>query len=151
MARSSREILFGSSTAGPVGDAGLLLLRVFAGLALALAHGINKIPPSQGFVRRIAGFGFPVPEVFGWLSAAAELGGGILLALGLLTRPAATVIVVNLTVAVIWGHAGDPFGRRELPLLFGFVALMFLLVGAGRYSLDRLLGRAGASRFRGRP
>jgi putative oxidoreductase len=140
MARAARTLLFGYATAGPVGDAGLLLLRLFAGLALALAHGINKLPPSEGFVTRIGGFGFPAPELFGWLSGLAEFGGGMLLAAGLMTRPVAAIIIINMTVAVVFGHAGDPFGRRELPLLFGFVALQFALVGAGRYSVDGLLG-----------
>jgi putative oxidoreductase len=139
MARSARNLLFGTHTTGPVGDLGLLVLRLFAGLALALAHGINKLPPSERFVGRVAGFGFPAPEVFAWLSGFAEFGCGILVAIGLLTRPAATIIVGNMVVVVLFAHAGDPFGRRELPLLFGFVFLMFVLVGAGRYSVDALI------------
>lgn len=141
MATSARDILFGTATDHPVGSFGLLLLRVFAGIALALAHGIGKLPPSEGFVNRVAGFGFPAPELFAWMSGFAEFGGGLLLAAGLLTRPAAALIVINLTVAVIFGHAGDPFARRELALLFGFVALMFVFVGAGRYALDALVRR----------
>jgi putative oxidoreductase len=139
MARSARNLLFGTHTTGPVGDLGLLVLRLFAGLALAFAHGINKLPPSERFVGRVAGFGFPAPEVFAWLSGFAEFGCGILVAIGLLTRPAATIIVGNMVVVVLFAHAGDPFGRRELPLLFGFVFLMFVLVGAGRYSVDALI------------
>jgi putative oxidoreductase len=139
MARSARNLLFGTHTTGPVGDLGLLFLRLFAGLALAFAHGINKLPPSERFVGRVAGFGFPAPEVFAWLSGFAEFGCGILVAIGLLTRPAATIIVGNMVVVVLFAHAGDPFGRRELPLLFGFVFLMFVLVGAGRYSVDALI------------
>jgi putative oxidoreductase len=141
MERSARDVLFGSATTGPVGDLGLLPLRVFAGLALAFAHGINKIPPTERFVARIGGFGFPAPELFAWMSGFAELAGGILLAAGLLTRPVAALIVINMSVAVVFGHLGDPFGRRELALMFGFVALMFALVGAGRYSLDGLIRR----------
>jgi putative oxidoreductase len=47
MAHSVRSLLFGSSSAGPTADFGLLLLRVFAGLALAFAHGLGKLPPSE--------------------------------------------------------------------------------------------------------
>lgn len=140
MARSAREILFGTSTTGAVGDLGLLLLRLFAGLALALAHGMRKIPPAEGFVNRVAGFGFPgPPEFWAYMSGFAEFGAGILVAVGLLTRPAAAFIVLNMIVVVLFGHAGDPFGRRELPLLFLFTFLMFALVGAGRYSVDALI------------
>jgi putative oxidoreductase len=141
MSGTARAVLFGHSSTGPVGDVGLALLRAFAGIALALQHGINKLPPSQGFVTRIGGFGFPAPELFGWLSGLAEFGGGLLLAAGFMTRPVAAVIVINMTVAVVFGHAGDPFARRELPLLFLFVALMFAFVGAGRYSADAAIRR----------
>jgi putative oxidoreductase len=141
MARSTRELLFGTATTGPRGDVGLLLLRLFAGLALAFAHGLGKMPPSEGFVNRIAGFGFPVPEAFAWMSGLTEFIGGILLAFGLTTRPVATIIVVNMAVAVVFGHAGDPFARRELAMMFGFVALMFAFVGGGRYSVDGTINR----------
>jgi putative oxidoreductase len=134
-----RTLLFGSSTAGPIGDVGLLLLRGFAGLALAFQHGLGKLPPRTGFVDRVGSFGFPAPEFFALMSGIAEFFGGVLLAIGLMTRPAAALIVINMTVAVVFGHAGDPFGRRELPLLFLFVALMYAFVGAGRYGLDRLI------------
>jgi putative oxidoreductase len=139
---TTRQLLLGYNTAGPIGDLGLLILRVFAGLALALAHGINKVPPSEGFVNRIGGFGFPAPEVFAWMAGFAELGGGILLAIGLATRPAAFIIVINMAVAVSFAHADDPFRVKELALLFLFVAAMYAFVGGGRYSIDRLLNRA---------
>jgi putative oxidoreductase len=143
MARQG-NIMFGYSTAGALGDVGLLLLRVFAGLALALAHGINKVPPADGFVGMIGGFGFPAPELFAWLSGLTELVGGILLAAGLFTRPVAAFIVVNMLVAVVFAHAGDPFAGRELPLLFAVVALQFAFTGAGRYSADGVI--AGRTR-----
>jgi putative oxidoreductase len=142
MSRSIRSIVFGSATAGPVADLGLLFLRLFAGVALALAHGWNKVPPSTGFVERVGGFGFPAPELFAWMAGLTEFGGGILLAVGLATRPVATIIVLNMIVAVVFGHAGDPFARRELALMFAFVALLFAFVGGGRYAVDRAIHRA---------
>jgi putative oxidoreductase len=144
MAASVRSLLFGTYSAGRVGDVGLLLLRLFAGPALALLHGINKLPPSERFVGTIGGFGFPAPDFFGWMSGFAEFGGGLLLALGLLTRPAAALIVINMLVAVVFAHAGDDLAGRELPLFFLFAALMYFFTGAGRYSIDALIqGRDG--------
>lgn len=136
-----RRFLIGAAPRAALVDAGLLVLRVFAGLALALAHGLGKVPPSEGFVGMVDGLGFPAPTLFAWASGFAELVCGLLLAVGLLTRPAAFFIAVNMTVAVLFAHAGDAFGEREKALLFGVIALTFLLTGAGRYSVDALLRR----------
>ena len=51
-------------------DIGALLLRAFAGLALAFAHGIGKMPPSEGFVGVVAGLGFPAPGAFAWAASS---------------------------------------------------------------------------------
>jgi putative oxidoreductase len=139
MTRDHRDWLFGTFTTGPLGDAGMMLLRVYAGLALAFQHGRGKIPPSEGFQGMVGGLGFPAPELFAWMAGLAEFGGGILLALGLLTRPVAAILVLHFLVVAFLAHAGDPFARRELPLFFLFTALMFTLTGAGRYALDALI------------
>jgi putative oxidoreductase len=142
-----REVLFGGSGgASPQADVGLMLLRGFTGLALALAHGLSKIPPQPRFVEMVGGFGLPAPELFAWASGFAELGGGLLLAFGLLTRPAALLVFANMMVAVLTAHADDPFTGKEKALLFGIVALMFAFVGSGRYGLDALFRRRGADR-----
>jgi putative oxidoreductase len=137
-----KQALFGSSVHGPpAADAGLLVLRVSAGLLLALLHGMGKIPPSEGFISRTGAMGFPLPVFFAWMAGIAEFFGGILLALGLLTRPAAVLVVLQFIVVVFIAHAGDPIGRRELGMLFGFIALALAFTGPGRYSLDALIGR----------
>lgn len=134
-------LVSGARVGSPAADLGLLLLRVIAGLALALAHGMGKVPPSERFIGRVAEMGLPGPELFAWLAATAEFGGGILLALGLLTRPAALLICGTMLVVALLAHAGDPFGDREKAVLFGAIALLYLLAGAGRYSLDALIRR----------
>ena len=142
-----REILFGGSGGGSSqADVGLMLLRGFAGLTLALAHGLGKLPPNQSFVETVGGFGFPAPELFAWASGFAEFGGGLLLAFGLLTRPGALFVFINMMVAVLFAHADDPFTGKEKALLFGMVALMFAFVGSGRYGLDALFRRRVADR-----
>jgi putative oxidoreductase len=138
-AKLPRLLFSGTTTDSRAADAGLLILRLFTGLSLALAHGLGKIPPSDQFIAGVAGMGLPAPGLFAVLSALAEFGGGLLLALGLLTRPAAFLIVGNMLVVSVLAHAGAAFGVREKPILFGVVALLFLLAGGGRYSLDALL------------
>jgi len=80
--------------------------------------------------------GFPFPELSAWGSTIAELVGGLLLAAGLLTRPAALLIVINMAVVVLLAHPGGGFGAIESGLIYGVIALAFLILGAGRYSID---------------
>lgn len=120
----------------------LALLRIFTGLSLALAHGIGKLPPSDGFIGAVGNLGFPVPALFAWLSGCTEFFGGLLLAIGLLTRPAALFITINMSVAVFLRHADDPFSSKEKALFFLVVAVVFLIIGSGKYGIDSL--------FRGR-
>lgn len=133
----TNNLLFGSTTKNSVNtDVGLLLLRLLAGLSLAFAHGLGKLPPSDGFVSMLGNVGLPAPGLLAWLSGFAEFGGGLLLAIGLLTRPAALFIIINMSVALIFAHAGDAFAEREKAILFCSIALLYLFSGAGRYSLD---------------
>ena len=135
-----RDVLFGSvKMSSLVGDLGLLVLRVFAGMSLALAHGLGKVPPSEGFVKATAEMGFPLPLAFAWAAALSEVVGGILLALGLATRPASFFIACTMATAAFVRHAADPFRQKELALLFLATAFLFLCAGAGRFALDRLI------------
>ena len=141
-----RKLLFGGATVdSAAADLGLLATRVIVGLSLAFAHGIGKMPPSEGFIGGVGAMGMPAPETFAWLGGFAEFGGGILLALGLFTRPIALLICGHMLVITLLAHAGDPFGDRELAVIYGAVALLYLLVGAGRYSIDRLLRERNAA------
>jgi len=133
-----KALLFGGvKMNSAVGDLGLLILRVFTGLSLAYAHGWSKVPPGEGFVKTVTSMGFPAEMAY--LTMLAEFFGGLALAAGLLTRPVALAIVINFLVAGFIAHAADPYARKELPFLFLAVSTMFLCVGAGRFSVDRLL------------
>lgn len=112
-----------------------------AGLTLALAHGVGKLPPTDPFVARVASMGLPAPGLFAWLAALGEFGGGLLLALGLLTRAAAIVVGGGMLVTVALAHAGDPFSAREAAVLFLAIGVLYALAGPGRYSLDAMLFR----------
>ena len=135
-----RNLLFGGAGGGTsLADAGLLVLRVFAGLAMAFAHGLGKLPPSERFVDGVAEIGFPAALVFAWAAGLAEFLGGILLAFGLATRPAALFIAITMAVAAFGRHADDPFVMQELALLYLVVAIGFMLAGGGGYSADALI------------
>ncbi len=137
-----QRLLFGGEGGGSrLADAGLLLLRVFAGLTLALTHGWSKVTDPAGIIAGAGKLGFPAPTLSGWAAALSEFLGGILLALGLLTRPAAFFIAFTMFVAAALVHARDPFAMKEMALLYFCIALCFMLTGAGRYGLDTLIHR----------
>ena len=137
-----RSILFGGYSLPSLrADVGDLLLRAFAGLSLALAHGLAKVNPErfQGFVAGVEKLGFPAPTVFAWAAVASELAGGLLLAAGFLTRPAAFLIACTMAVAAFMRHASDPFNVKELALLYLAIAVCYVLRGAGRLSADHVI------------
>lgn len=137
--RGIRLVLGSATISPPLADAALTLVRVFAGLSLALAHGSAKLPPSEGFVTGVGQMGFPVPIFWSWAAGLSEFVGGLLLAAGLATRPAAFFIACTTATAGFIRHAPDPYQRKELALLYLTVALMFLVIGSGRLGLDRFL------------
>lgn len=75
------------------------------------------------------------------LAVFAEFVCSILVILGLVTRLAVIPIMITMATAVVFAHANDPFGVKEKPLLFLVVFTFLLLVGPGRYSVDRSLER----------
>jgi len=127
----------------------LPLLRLVMGLIL-MPHGCQKLFGWFG------GMGFGKFADFfdkiGWypasfwltLVALTELVGGFMLAVGFLTRFAAAAIFIFMINAV-WFTSGKGFfwttGGLEYSLLIGMVALVFLIKGGGRFSIDHALGR----------
>lgn len=137
-----RQMLFGGiAIPGWATNAGLFVLRVTSGLGLALGHGLGKVPPSERFIAGVVEMGFPAPALFAWAAGLSELAGGLLLALGLATRPSSFFVLCTMLVALLIRHAADPFGNKEKALLYAAIALLFLLLGAGKYSVDALVNR----------
>ena len=135
-----RSILFGGESGlSFAANAGLTLVRIFAGVSLALAHGLGKLPPNEGLVNATSNLGFPVPTLFAWAAGLSEFVGGLLLALGLLTRLAGFFIAFTMTTALLGVHWADPFAKKELAFLYFFFALTFMIKGANDWSIDGLL------------
>jgi len=113
----------------------LSVLRIMAALIL-MAHGTQKL------------FGFPASEpqppvplvsLFG-LAGVIETFGGLLLLLGLFTRPIAFVVAGEMATAYFMAHAPRGFwpilNRGEVPVLLCFIFLYLASAGAGVWSLD---------------
>jgi putative oxidoreductase len=77
------------------------------------------------------------------LLAATEFFGGILLILGLLTRPAAfaTMIVLVTTIYAHWVLMDQGWSGAELSILWSAILLFFVMRGGNRFSLDAMIGR----------
>lgn len=123
------------------GHVGLLFLRIFAGLAMAISHGWNKIPPSEKFIAGVANLGFPAPEFFAWAAGLSEFVGGIFIAIGLFTRPSAFLLTITMFVAAFMRHGDEAFGAQEKALLYAVLAILLLIQGPGKYSIDWLIDR----------
>lgn len=140
-----RQWFFGGHTPdGLQTDVSLSVLRVSAGLMMAAGHGLNKVPPPEGFVGLIGDMGLPIPLVFAWMAGLAEGVGGVLVALGLFTRWCALGILGAMLVAAFLAHGSDPLfaisgPSKELAVLYGWIMLVFVTTGAGRFSLDGVL------------
>jgi putative oxidoreductase len=128
------------------GDAGRLVLRVVLAILL-LFHGVSKVIGGVGFVAgMLAKVGLPAG--LGYLVYIGEVVAPALILVGLLTRAAALIVVVNMIVALLLVHTGQFFSLSETGgwalvlqgmYLGGAVALA--LLGAGRYSIGGAGGR----------
>jgi putative oxidoreductase len=80
-----------------------------------------------------------------WVSGFLEVVGGLLILVGLLTRPVAFILAGEMAVAYFWRHAPGGFwpgsNRGELAALYCFVFLDLFAAGGGGWSLEGLLRR----------
>lgn len=117
-------------------------LRFTAGACLVM-HGIGKIGEPMKNVRMVENLGFYPGTLFSPLLAGTEFFGGILIAVGLLTRPAAAaaLFVMLVTVYFHWIVQGQGFAGSEKSILWSAMLFLILVRGGGRFSLDAKLGR----------
>jgi putative oxidoreductase len=123
-------------------DVSLLVLRLAVGSIFA-AHGAQKL--MKGVAATAGGFenlGIPLPMVAAVVVIAVELGGGIALALGLLTRIAGALLAIDMLVAMLLVHLPHGFflprGVEFVLVLFG-ASIALAGVGAGALSVDAAL------------
>jgi putative oxidoreductase len=130
-------------------NTGLLIVRAVIGLVI-VGHGVQKLfgwfgghgltTTSKG----MGSLGYRPGTLFALVAGASEAGGGLLLALGLLTPLAAAAIVGTMLNAALSVHVKKGFwlanGGYEYTLVLGGVAAGLGFTGAGAYSLDHAAG-----------
>lgn len=116
-----------------------IFLRLALGVVF-MAHGWQKLTgpvgTPEGF--NIASWGWPYPVFWAWLVAVVETLGGLMIAVGLLTRIAALLIAGVMAVAILKVKLDQGLiGGFELELTLLFVALALVVTGGGKLSVDR--------------
>jgi putative oxidoreductase len=92
----------------------------------------------------IAALGLPMPLAWAYFLGILECFGGISLAIGFLVRPIALMLVVEFIVITGWSWGNGYFfskGGYEFPLLLLIIYAAIFFRGAGRCSIDRMIGK----------
>jgi putative oxidoreductase len=112
------------------------VLRIMTGL-LFLEHGTQKFLSFPAGEYAGAGLAFSNPGAY---AGIIELVCGLLIALGLFTRPAAFLASGTMAAAYFMAHAPQNFfpvnNMGDAAILYCFVFLFFVFAGPGRFSLD---------------
>jgi putative oxidoreductase len=132
----------------PAAPFGYALARFCVG-AILVPHGVQKLffggAASSVAGKAFAAWGLPAPLAWTYGIGALELFGGLMLALGLFTRPVALLFAIELLVFIFGVHIDKGWlwnrGGVQYPLFLLGLTLAFLLRGGGHYSLDRLIGK----------
>jgi len=117
-------------------DIGLLLLRLSAGGMMAFGHGLGKV---SKILTGSFEFADPLgigPAISLVLAALAEFVCSVLVVLGVKTRLVAAPVVFTMLVAAFVVHAGDPWAKKEMALLYALAFGVLLCTGAGRFGFD---------------
>ncbi|MBZ9716416.1 DoxX family protein [Mesorhizobium sp. AD1-1] len=124
-------------------DGAETVLRVVAGGFLAI-HGSQKIANPFGAAEMVEGLGFYPGALWSLLLACTEFFGGIFIAIGFLTRPAAFagLFVLLVTVWFHWVTMGQGYSGAEKSLLWAAILLFFVIRGGNRHSVDNRIGKA---------
>lgn len=121
------------------------VLRVAVGVVF-IAHGWQKLDNGvSGFAGFLTSLNIPAPELMAWVVTILEIGGGVLLVLGLGTRLAglalaALMVGTIITVKAEAGLIGEQGVGAELDVLLLAGGLTLALLGPGAASLDRAIG-----------
>lgn len=121
-------------------DLASLILRLLAGM-LMLTHGLPKL---LHFSERMDTFADPFglgSQISLTLVVFAEVFCSIFVLVGFKVRWAVIPLIITMLVAIFYAHWDDPFGRKELPLMYIGYYVALMLIGSGAYGIDGVLSK----------
>lgn len=123
-------------------DLATLLLRLMLGV-LMLFHGVAKVTYGVGFIEGLV-VAHGMPAFVAWGVFVGEIVAPLMLILGVQVRIAAALVIVNMLAAVWLVHMGDLLAlgehgayRLEVQAFYLFTALALVLLGGGRYAVQK--------------
>ena len=117
------------------------LLRVGAGTLMLVNHGLDKLIRFGDKAGKFADpFGIGSTTSLA-LTVFAEFFCAAFIILGLFTRLAAVPLIIAMSVALFYAHKGQFFGDGESAAIYLVAFLAILLLGPGKASLDRFIGK----------
>lgn len=120
----------------------MTFLRIWVGIAFII-HGFPVFNPAymEGQAAFLESYAIPLPTFMAYLSKAGEFIAGSLLLIGLFTRFAALIIIVDMLVATFYAMNGDIFGhfQGEMSFTYLIIAVALFLCGPTFLSLDKRL------------
>ena len=126
--------------------AGLLVLRLWFGISMCVAHGWGKLIGGPERWNKVGAAGMQAVGIdwgltgFGLFASVSETVFAILVAVGLFTRSAASCVAVTMVFAMMLHiDKGDPFSKVANPLELGIVFVAIAMMGPGRLSIDSWL------------
>jgi putative oxidoreductase len=132
--------LFNPAFAPRYADIWLLTFRILASCFMIFGHGLPKWGrfTSGNEIQFADPFGIG-PATSMALAIFAEIGCSVLIIIGLGTRWATIPLIVTMLIAAFYANAGEPFGKKELALVYLLLYVTLFVFGSGKYSLDNLI------------
>jgi putative oxidoreductase len=115
-------------------------------VVLFVVSGAGKLMNPAAVVNAVSGKGLPYPQILAYLTIAAELGLGLLIALGFYARAAALLLAVFTAATIVvfhnfWSMSGDAFRTNQIQALKNLsiigALLMIAAAGPGRLALNQ--------------
>lgn len=121
-------------------DLAIFLLRLTVGCFM-ITHGLGKLDMLMdgGTIQFADPLGVGAKASLS-LAVFSELICSFLLIMGFATRLATVPLIITMLIIIFNVHGSDDFSRKELPGLYLAIYILLLVVGGGRFSVDRLIG-----------